>query len=75
MTRRDDTCEACGRSSLAIARFAAAFRKREIRVGRPDPGFVCAGCAEIWTHIVRWVSLPIMAEHPLDVIRDHRARH
>ena len=30
-----------------------AFRQREIRAGRSDPGLLCFGCAELWANVLR----------------------
>lgn len=41
----NDTCDRCGKTDEGIAWFAAAFRKAELRHGRPDPGNLCGSCA------------------------------
>jgi len=40
-----DTCEQCGKTEGGIGRFAAAYRRRELAAGRPDPGMLCGACA------------------------------
>lgn len=42
---KNDTCDECGKSEDAIGWFAQAYRKIEIRRGRPDPGNLCGSCA------------------------------
>lgn len=37
------TCDKCGKERIGW--FAAAFRKNEMRRGRPDPGTLCGSCA------------------------------
>lgn len=41
----DDTCTACGKVDLGIGWFGPAYRRNEIRHGRPDPGNLCGACA------------------------------
>lgn len=40
-----DTCSRCGKSEEGVAFFASAYRKNEMRHGRPDPGNLCGSCA------------------------------
>lgn len=42
-----DRCEACGRRHRSVLTLGHAFRQREIRAGRSDPGLLCSGCAEL----------------------------
>jgi hypothetical protein len=48
-----DRCEACGRRHRSVLTLGHAFRQREIRAGGSDPGLLCAGCAELWTNVLR----------------------
>lgn len=41
----NDTCDNCGKNEEGIGWFARAFRKNELRHGRPDPGNICGSCA------------------------------
>ena len=47
MTRQkdNDTCDRCGHTELGIGWFAAAYRRKELKAGRPDPGNLCGDCA------------------------------
>ena len=51
-------CEACGSSSRTIETYGAAYRQREMRAGRCDPGALCLGCAELWTRMLRLEGSP-----------------
>jgi hypothetical protein len=42
-----DRCEACGRRHKSVLTLGHAFRQREIRSGRADPGPLCFGCADL----------------------------
>jgi hypothetical protein len=48
-----DRCEACGRRHKSVLTLGHAFRQREIRACRADPGPLCFGCAELWTNLLR----------------------
>jgi hypothetical protein len=48
-----DRCEACGRKHRSVLTLGHAFRQREIRAARSDPGLLCFGCAELWTNLPR----------------------
>ena len=48
-----DHCEACGSMHKSVRTYGPAYRDREIRAGRADPGILCAGCADLWTSILR----------------------
>jgi hypothetical protein len=48
-----DPCEACGRRHGSVLTLGHAFRRREIRAGRSDPGLLCFGCAELWANVLR----------------------
>jgi hypothetical protein len=48
-----DRCEACGRRHRSVLTLGHAFRQREIRAGRSDPGLLCFGCAELWANVLR----------------------
>lgn len=40
-----DTCVKCGAQGLGVEWFGAAFRKMQLRRGKPDPGILCGNCA------------------------------
>jgi hypothetical protein len=40
-----NTCDQCGKTTEGIGWFARAFRIKELRKGRPDPGNLCGDCA------------------------------
>jgi hypothetical protein len=40
----NDTCDKCGKTEPGIGWFAKAFRRAELRHGRPDPGNLCGSC-------------------------------
>jgi hypothetical protein len=46
-----DRFEACGRRHRSVLTLGHAFRKREIRAGRSDPGLLGFGCAELWANL------------------------
>ena len=48
-----DRCEACNRRHKSVLTLGHAFRQREIRAGRADPGLLCFGCAELWANLLR----------------------
>ena len=48
-----DRCETCGRRHRSVLTLGHAFRQREIRAGRADPGLLCYGCAEMWANLLR----------------------
>jgi hypothetical protein len=41
----NNTCDRCGKTEEGVGWFAAAYRKVELRKGRPDPGNLCGSCA------------------------------
>jgi hypothetical protein len=41
----NNTCDRCGKTDDGIGWFAAAYRKKELRNGRNDPGNLCGSCA------------------------------
>lgn len=41
----NDTCGRCGKTEEGIGWFAAAYRKKELKSSRPDPGNLCGSCA------------------------------
>jgi hypothetical protein len=48
-----DPCESCGGRYNSVVTLGPAFRQRETRAGRADPGLLCLGCAELWANILR----------------------
>jgi hypothetical protein len=48
-----DRCEACNRRHKSVLTLGHAFRQREIRASRADPGVLCSACAGLWTSILR----------------------
>jgi hypothetical protein len=45
MTDPAETCDACGKVDSGISWWGPAFRKKELRAGRPDPGNLCGKCS------------------------------
>jgi len=41
----NDTCDRCGKTDEGISWFGPAYRKNELKHGRPDPGTLCGDCA------------------------------
>ena len=41
----NDICDRCGEMGEGVEFFAAAYRKKELKSGRPDPGNLCRECA------------------------------
>ena len=48
-----DRCEACGSTHKSVLTYGHAYRERELRAGRADPGILCAACAGLWTNLLR----------------------
>ena len=42
---RNDVCDECGKKEGDLGYFAAAYRKAQLKMGRPDPGNLCGECA------------------------------
>ncbi len=38
-------CVKCGTADEGVEWFGMAYRKKELRAGRPDPGILCGACA------------------------------
>ena len=45
MSPENNTCDHCGKTDLGISWFARAFRNKELREQRSDPGNLCGDCA------------------------------
>jgi len=41
----NNTCDTCGKTDMGIGWFGKAYRRNELKRGRPDPGNLCGSCA------------------------------
>jgi hypothetical protein len=59
-----DKCDQCGKTDEGIGWFGAAYRRKELKNGRADPGNLCGACAgsvdgkRIGAEAARTVSVP-----------------